>query len=218
MDKKKAVNILFSTLLPLVLYAVLFQPFGHTRITELTIHTTGALKAMGIAVLQLGIIIFAAVKLNGLSLDGTGLFSFKAKSLLHIILSLFFIALIYLASCIIISFISGVEDVQDTLSVKLEAPVWLLALMMLAVGYSEEFFFRFYMVDTIGQVLGNKAAVLISAAFFALGHLYQGYLAVIVIFFIGLGFQWIYSRYRSIHVNAIVHALFDVISVLVKGV
>ena len=218
MDKKKAVHILLSTLLPLVLYAVLFQPFGHARISELTIHTMGALKAVGIAVLQLGIIIFAAVKLNGLPLEGTGLFSFKARSLLHIVLSLFIIALIYLAGCIIISFISGIEDVQDTLSVKLEAPVWLLAMMMLAVGYSEELFFRIYMVETMGQVLGNKAAVLASALFFALGHLYQGYLAVIVIFFIGLGFQWIYSRYRSIHVNAIVHALFDVISVLVKGV
>ena len=126
--------------------------------------------------------------------------------------------LIYLAGCIIISFISGIEDVQDTLSVKLEAPIWLLALMMLAVGYSEELFFRFYLVETLGQVLGNKAAVLVSALLFALGHLYQGYLAVIVIFFIGLGFQWVYFRYRSIHVNAIVHALFDVISVLVKGV
>ena len=218
MDKKKAVHILLSTLLPLVLYAVLFQPFGHARISELTIRTMGALKAVGIAVLQLGIIIFAAVKLNSLPLEGTGLFSFKARSLLHIVLSLLFIALIYLAGCIIISFISGIEDVQNTLSVKLEAPVWLLALMMLAVGYSEELFFRFYMVETMGQVLGNKAAVLASALFFALGHLYQGYLAVIVIFFIGLGFQWIYSRYRSIHVNAIVHALFDVISVLVKGV
>ena len=218
MDKKKVLNILFSTLLPLVLYAVLFQPFGHTRISELTIHTMGALKAVGIAVLQLGIIIFAAVKLNSLSLDSTGLFSFRAKSLVHIVLSLFFIALIYLAGCIIISFISGIEDVQDTLSVKLEAPIWLLALMMLAVGYSEELFFRFYLVETLRQVLGNKAAVLVSALLFALGHLYQGYLAVIVIFFIGLGFQWVYSRYRSIHVNAIVHALFDVISVLVKGV
>lgn len=218
MDKKKVLNILFSTLLPLVLYAVLFQPFGHARISELTIHTMGALKAVGIAVLQLGIIIFAAVKLNDLSLDSTGLFSFKAKNLVHIVLSLFFIALIYLAGCIIISFISGIEDVQDTLSVKLEAPIWLLALMMLAVGYSEELFFRFYLVETLGQVLGNKAAILVSALLFALGHLYQGYLAVIVIFFIGLGFQWVYSRYRSIHVNAIVHALFDVISVLVKGV
>lgn len=218
MDKKKVLNILFSTLLPLVLYAVLFQPFGHARISELTIHTMGALKAVGIAVLQLGIIIFASVKLNSLSLDSTGLFSFRAKSLVHIVLSLFFIALIYLAGCIIISFISGIEDVQDTLSVKLEAPIWLLALMMLAVGYSEELFFRFYLVETLGQVLGNKAAILVSALLFALGHLYQGYLAVIVIFFIGLGFQWVYSRYRSIHVNAIVHALFDVISVLVKGV
>ena len=218
MDKKKVLHILFNTLLPLVLYLVLFQPFGHGRVTELTIHTMGALKATAIAVLQLGVTIFAAVLLNRLTLAGSGLFSFNVKSLAHIILGSVLIALIYLGCCIIFSFIFGVEGIQDTLSVKLEAPVWLLAVMMLAVGYCEEFFFRFYLVETIGSVLGKKTAILISAVFFALGHLYQGYLAVIIIFFLGLSFQWIYSKYKSIHVNGIVHALFDVISVLAKGV
>ena len=218
MDKKKVLHILLSTLLPLVLYLVLFQPFGHGRVTELTIHTMGACKAIAIALLQLGATIFAAILLNDIPLSDTGLFSFNLKSLVHIVLGAVFIALIYLGICIIFSFVFGVEGIQDTLSVKLEAPVWLLALMMLAVGYCEEFFFRFYLVETIGSVLGKKAAILISAVFFALGHLYQGYLAVIIIFFLGLSFQWIYSRYKSIHVNGIVHALFDVISVLAKGV
>ena len=218
MDKKKVLHILFSTLLPLVLDLVLFQPFGHGRVTELTIHTMGAFKAIAIALLQLCATILAAVLLNNISLSDTGLFSFNLRSLVHIVLGAVFIALIYLGSCIILSFVFGIEGIQDTLSVKLEAPVWLLAVMMLAVGYCEEFFFRFYLVESIGSVLGKKAAILISAVFFALGHLYQGYLAVIIIFFLGLSFQWIYSKYKSIHVNGIVHALFDVISVLAKGV
>ena len=218
MDKKKVLHILFSTLLPLVLYLVLFQPFGHGRVTEITFHTMGACKAIAIALLQLGATIFAAVLLNNIPLADTGLFSFNLKNLVHIVLGSVFIALIYLGSCIILSFVFGVEGIQDTMSVKLEAPVWLLAVMMLAVGYCEEFFFRFYLVETIGSVLGKKAAILISAVFFAMGHLYQGYLAVIIIFFLGLSFQWIYSKYKSIHVNGIVHALFDVISVLAKGV
>ena len=218
MDKKKVLHILLSTLLPLVLYLVLFQPFGHGRVTELTIHTMGACKAIAIALLQLCATILAAVLLNNISLSDTGLFSFNLRSLAHIVLGAVFIALIYLGSCIILSFVFGIEGIQDTLSVKLEAPVWLLAVMMLAVGYCEEFFFRFYLVETIASVLGKKAAILISAVFFALGHLYQGYLAVIIIFFLGLSFQWIYSKYKSIHVNGIVHALFDVISVLAKGV
>ena len=218
MNKKKVLSILFSTLLPLVLYLVLFQPFGHGRVTELTIHSMGALKATAIAVLQLCTTISAAVLLNRLSLADTGLFSFSAKSLAHIILGFLFIALIYIASCIVLSLISGVEEIQNTLSVKLEAPVWLMAVMMLSVGYCEEFFFRFYLVETMGSVLGEKAAILISAVLFALGHLYQGYLAVIIIFLLGLSFQGLYSKFKSIHVNGIVHALFDVISVLVKGV
>lgn len=218
MDKKKILHTLSGTLLPLALYVVLFQPFRNQRVTELTIHTMGALKAIGIALLQLGITIFTASKINSLSISGTGLFSFRVKNLLHIVLSLFLIALIYIAGCIIISFFAGVEDVQNSLSVNLETSIWLLALMMLAVGYCEELFFRFYLVESIGTVLGEKAAILISAVFFALGHLYQGYLAVTVIFFLGLGFQWIYLKYKSIHVNAIVHALFDVVSVLAKGV
>ena len=218
MDKKKIFHILISTLLPAALYILLFQPYRHGRVTELTIYNTGALKAIGIAVLQLGITVLTAAKINDIPLADSGLFSFRVKNLVHIVLGSVFMALIYLGSCIILSFIFGIEGIQDALSVRLEAPIWLLAVMMLAVGYCEEFFFRFYLVESIGSVLGKKAAILISAVFFALGHLYQGYLAVIIIFFLGLSFQWIYSKYKSIHVNGIVHALFDVISVLAKGV
>ena len=98
MDKKKVLHILFSTLLPLALYLVLFQPFGHGRVTELTIHTMGACKAIAIALLQLAATIFTALLFNNISLSDTGLFSFNLKSLAHIVLGSFFIALIYLGS------------------------------------------------------------------------------------------------------------------------
>ena len=217
MDKKKVFHILISTLLPLALYILLFQPYRQERVTELTIHNIGAIKAIGIAILQLGITFFTAAKINSIPLADTGLFSFRVKNLVHIALGFLFIAFIYLAGAVLLSFAAGINDIENSLTVNVETPIWLLAMMMLAVGYYEEFFFRIYMVETMGAVLGKMPAVLLSAAFFALGHLYQGYWAVILIFFIGLGFQWIYSKYRSIHVNAIIHALFDIISILIKG-
>ena len=74
MDKKKILQFFSCTLLPPALYVVLFQPFHTERVTELTIHTMGALKAIGIAVLQLGVTIFTASKITNLSLSGTGRF------------------------------------------------------------------------------------------------------------------------------------------------
>jgi len=124
---------------------------------------------------------------------------------------------IYFAGILMLLLTTGSAEDPAIITLELKAPLWMLALMMLGVGYCEEFFFRVYLVDTLKTVLGKKAAIIISAVFFALGHMYQGYLAVIIIFFIALGFQWIYCRYKSIHVNAVTHAMFDVISVLLKG-
>ena len=156
-------------------------------------------------------------KVNRLSLADTGLFSFSYKTMLKLIPSMLIIWGIYFAGILMLLLATGSAEDPAIITLDLNAPLWMLALMMLGIGYCEEFFFRIYLVETMRTVFGKKAAIIISAVFFALGHLYQGTLAVFVIFFLGLGFQWIYSRYRSIHVNAITHAMFDVISVLLKG-
>jgi len=216
MISKKTINFLKSVLLPISLYLILFNPLYNEQDQNINITVGTALLSLFITLSELAIFIFLAKKVHKMPFKETGVYSFMPKTLLQLIPSLLVIWGIYFAGILIIFLLTGSADDPGIITVELHAPLWLLALMMLGVGYCEEFFFRVYMVDTVGSVLGKKVAVIISALFFALGHLYQGYLAVAFIFFIALGFQWIYEKYKSIHVNAMTHAIFDVISVMVK--
>ena len=177
-----------------------------------------ALLSFFLASAELVTVILIMKLVNRIPLAETGFFSFSGRTLLNLIPGMIIILAIYLAGILAVFLLTGSAEDPGIITVELKAPVWMLSFMMLAVGYCEELFFRFYLVETLGTVLGKKSAIIISAVFFALGHLYQGYLAVTIIFFLALGFQWIYERYKSIHVNAIIHGLFDVISVLLKGV
>ncbi len=217
MISERVTKFLKSVILPIGLYLILFNPLYNEQDQHINITISSALLSLGIALSQLAIFIFVMAKINRLSLADTGLFSFSYKTLLKLIPSMLIIWGIYLAGILLILLITGTAEDPGIITIELNAPLWMLALMMLGVGYCEEFFFRIYMVEAMGSELGEKAAIIISAVFFALGHMYQGFLAVFIIFFLGLGFQWIYSRYRNIHVNAITHAMFDVISVLLKG-
>ena len=217
MISEKAVRVLKSLVLPLLLYLILFNPFFSEQDQHIKITMRSAFLSLGIALSQLALFIFMMAKVNRLPLADTGLFSFSYKTMLKLIPSMLIIWGIYFAGILMLLLTTGSAEDPAIITLELKAPLWMLALMMLGVGYCEEFFFRVYLVDTLKTVLGKKAAIIISAVFFALGHMYQGYLAVIIIFFIALGFQWIYCRYKSIHVNAVTHAMFDVISVLLKG-
>lgn len=217
MISERVIKFLKSVILPLALYLLLFNPLFSEQDQHITITMRSAFLSLGIALCQLALFIFVMAKVNRLPLADTGLFSFSCKTLLRLIPSMLIIWGIYFAGILMLLLATGSAEDPAIITLDLNAPLWMLALMMLGIGYCEEFFFRIYLVETMGTVFGKKAAIIISAVLFALGHLYQGTLAVFVIFFLGLGFQWIYSRYRSIHVNAITHAMFDVISVLLKG-
>ena len=217
MISRKAVSFLKSVILPAGLYLFLFNPLFSEQDQHINITMRSALLSLCISSSQLALFIFIMTKVNRLPLAGTGFFSFSYKTLLKLIPSLLIIWAIYFAGILMLLLATGSAEDPAVISLELNAPMWMLALMMLGVGYCEEFFFRVYLVDTMGTVFGQKAGVIIGAVLFALGHLYQGYIAAAIIFFLALGFQWIYCRYRSIHVNAMTHAIFDVISVLLKG-
>ena len=217
MISEKTARLLKSSVLPAILYLILFNPLFNEQDQHINITVGSAFLSMGISLFQLTLFILLTVKVNRFPLTDTGLFSFSYRTMLNLIPSLLIIWGIYFAGILMLLLFTGTAEDPAIITLELHAPLWVLALMMLGIGYCEEFFFRIYMVETMGTVLGRKAAIIISAVLFAMGHLYQGFLAVLIIFFIALGFQWIYCRYKSIHVNAVTHAIFDVISVLLKG-
>ena len=212
MDKKKFLDISLSVGLPIVLYAILFTP-NLTPVHELTITTSGAVKTVLIEVFQIAIILAALIFGTKIKLADTGLYSFKIYDLLKVIFGLMTILIVFFAFNLIFACFGQ----QNDLKVKLQTSYLALAAMMLSVGYCEEFFFRVYAFESFRKYIDGRISAIISALLFCCGHFYEGFAAVIIIFFMGLVFQYLYKKYRSIHVLAIVHALFNVISTVISS-
>jgi uncharacterized protein len=83
----------------------------------------------------------------------------------------------------------------------------------LAAGYREEFFFRSYLLGRLDEAgLPRGAAVALSTAVFAAGHLYEGALGLLITGAIGLVLALAYTRQRNLHVVALAHGLYNVLS------
>jgi membrane protease YdiL (CAAX protease family) len=86
----------------------------------------------------------------------------------------------------------------------------LALLSSLAIAYREEAFFRAYLLTRFEQLSLNPVlAVLLGAAVFSLGHLYQGFGGALVAFVLGVYLGWIYIRRRNVHIVAAAHALYN---------
>lgn len=81
-------------------------------------------------------------------------------------------------------------------------------------GIVEELIFRGYLISRLKLVFGNGSwAVIVSAVFFAAGHLKYGTISnVIFPLAIGLIFGFYYLKYRNIKVLIIIHFFIDLIS------
>jgi hypothetical protein len=86
----------------------------------------------------------------------------------------------------------------------------LALLSSLAIAYREEAFFRAYLLTRFEQLsLSPVPAVLLAAAAFALGHIYQGWGGALIAFVLGIYLGWIYIKRRSVHIVAVAHALYN---------
>jgi len=96
-----------------------------------------------------------------------------------------------------------------------EMHLLLILLSSLSVGYAEELFFRFFLIDGLveaGSPLGSAAIV--SSLIFGLSHISQGifgiaFAGLLAAFYTGLRF-----RGYGLHSLALGHALYDVIALL----
>lgn len=83
--------------------------------------------------------------------------------------------------------------------------------MWLSAAIGEELLFRGFVFAQLQPIFGNKKIILIlvSAALFSLPHLYQGLSGLAMTFLFGIAFAYIYSKYKNIWINIIVHGLID---------
>lgn len=96
--------------------------------------------------------------------------------------------------------------------VRPELLVPLSALFAVAVGYREELFYRLYVVKSIVDRGGGKAAAIaVSTALFAAGHSYQGIRGMVAAAAVGLPLATAAAAGWKLHPLAIAHAAYDFI-------
>lgn len=97
--------------------------------------------------------------------------------------------------------------------VELGLSVPVFAAAMVLVASFEELAFRGFLVPRLKVVLGNwSAAVLLSAAIFGVGHLYQGTLAVVQISVLGAYFGFVFIRRFRLPSVMLAHAALNTIA------
>lgn len=89
---------------------------------------------------------------------------------------------------------------------------WLFK-MWISAAIGEEMLFRGFAFAQLQRIIGDRKIpiVLISAAMFALPHLYQGVAGLLSTFVFGIAFALIYMRYKNLWINIIVHGLIDTV-------
>lgn len=84
-----------------------------------------------------------------------------------------------------------------------------LALALVA-GFGEEIVFRAYAISRMEEAGYGRAAVWAPWAVFTVVHLYQGFVALLVIGVVGGVFTWLYLWKRSVWPVMVAHALYDI--------
>lgn len=83
----------------------------------------------------------------------------------------------------------------------------------ITAGIAEEVIYRAVMFGLILAWTGNVwLAAVIAAALFAVAHLVQGWVAVVIVFVYGLLFQFLYSTSGSLFAPVVVHVLYDLLA------
>ena len=89
-------------------------------------------------------------------------------------------------------------------------PVWAIPLFCIFVGYYEELVFRGFFITRLRCILRNDwLAVIVSSAFFASAHFYEGIFKMIMIFGLACFLGGVFVIRRSLIAPIIIHTLFD---------
>ncbi len=83
------------------------------------------------------------------------------------------------------------------------------AAIAVTAGVGEEVLYRAYAIARLEQLGLKRGALLLPGALFAVGHLYQGPLALLVIGALTAVFTWLYRWKRSVYPVMLAHALYD---------
>lgn len=108
----------------------------------------------------------------------------------------------------------------ETLHGNLPNLIIILAVMWIMAAFGEEFFFRAYVMNRLGHLLGNNhfswiLAAVISAFSFGLAHAYQGYNGMIITGIVGLVLALaFYNNRNNLFVGILTHGIYDTYGII----
>ncbi len=108
----------------------------------------------------------------------------------------------------------------QTITWKINTPriLPLVFLTAVTIGYSEELFFRSYLLTELINYTGSRrSSILAGSLLFSIGHIYQGAGGFLSSFIIGIYFSHLFLKRKRIHSIALGHALYN-FSVLVLSI
>ncbi|MFP4364015.1 MAG: CPBP family intramembrane glutamic endopeptidase [Spirochaetia bacterium] len=164
---------------------------------------------------QIILILFFITKYRGLSLKEFGIHTPSVQTIIEAIsFSIMVFAGVYGFSYLI-SFLfpeglgSPVQGFRWSFSSPALIPFMIFSSLL--TGYSEELFFRSYLLTYLEKMKITKpVSILFSSLLFGVGHLYQGLLGGITTFLLGLTFAVIFFYYkRDLHLIALIHGFYN---------
>ncbi len=142
-----------------------------------------------------------------------GITKIKHKDLFYSLLYFAGIMIIVLGTGMVSFIISSIGNNTNTVM-----PLWqfdnkiifpLIFITCMATGYSEELFFRAYLLSEFDSPGKEKYIITGTSLIFALGHVYQGLAGFLGTFAIGIFLASIFIKKRKIHTIAIAHGLYN---------
>jgi membrane protease YdiL (CAAX protease family) len=108
--------------------------------------------------------------------------------------------------------LAGLEDIAGDLTLDLPLPA--TAALLFLVGFYEEIVARGLLLQRARLLVGARAAVVVSAALFALGHFYQGPFGVVQTALLGAILALYTLRWGTLWPAIFAHTAFNLLSVL----
>lgn len=202
---------------PIILFMVFFLPgfLSQSQVIDGTVFNSVWFNMIYLITVlpQILLVLYLIEKKPDEKIHLYGLGKIKHKDLLFSLLYFFGIMIIVLGTGLISFLLSSLGNVPDT-----EIPLWkfdninifpLIFITCMATGYSEELFFRSYLISEFHSPDNKKFVIMGTSLIFALGHVYQGLTGFLGTFAIGIFLASIFIKKRNIHTIAIAHGLYN---------
>ncbi|MEA1911613.1 MAG: type II CAAX endopeptidase family protein [Spirochaetota bacterium] len=210
---------------PIILFMIFFLPgfLSQSQVIDGTVFNSAWFNMIYLITVipQILLVLYLIEKKSPAKIDLYGIVKFNYKDMLYSLLYFAGIMIIVFGTGIIAFLISslGFGTVQ-------EMPLWqfdnkslipLIFLTCMATGYSEELFFRSYLLSEF-HLPGKEKYIIAGTSFlFALGHIYQGFAGFLGTFAIGIFLASIFIKKRRLHSIAIAHGLYNFTVLMISG-